>query len=286
MPVPATTASPKKQRDAQAQARRERVVGLISAADAAVRLGVQPPVVGRWARAGRLGQVVQGPYDRLYVHPAVVDALAQRLAAERETHAAAEGLPTLRQVATQLGVSVWVIERLTHRLHLQPLTGPRAWRYFNADHVDQLRKALAARSVDGLVNVLTAAQLVGLSRFTLLDYAQRGVLPTAARGRSNAPYFKLEDVTALIARRAAARAVPAGHVTQREACARLGVTRQRLSQLVKRGHLHPILALNGHRRFRLSELDAYRARNPRPVPCQGTTTKGRTMAHASGALAC
>ncbi|SDG95582.1 Helix-turn-helix domain-containing protein [Paraburkholderia phenazinium] len=379
MPVPATTAPPKKQRDAQE--RRERVVGLISAAEAAARLGVTSDTIGRLAGAGRLGEVVRGPHERLYFQPEAVDAHGQKrretldrqavdrakrdaleaarrlkidrrkreraailvrkaqaaaeraaaraaqqhvrdaardlgmgrktlqryldvgilrrvdtpdgpainredLAALKARNAATEGMLTRAQVATLLGVGVWTVERLPQRLNLRPLTGPRNWRYYSADDVARFREALAARSVDGLVNVLTAAQLVGLSRFTLLDYAQRGVLPPAARGRSNSPYFNPEDVTALIARRAAARAVPAGHVTQREACAHLGVSRQRLSQLVLRGHIRATVGLNGFRRFRIADLDAYRARNPRSVPCQGTTTKGRTMAPASGALAC
>lgn len=160
------------------------------------------------------------------------------------------------EAAAYLGCSIYAVDRLCRRYGVERTRSSRGYLYVKQAGLERILAQLDSIRNGVLLNERDAGARAGVSYATLRTIQARGELKPVIR-TPRARYFHPDDIDAM-----AARLNPVGHVPTAEACARLGLTRQRVSQLVIRKRLHPQTNPLGQRRFAVAELDAYAQQNP------------------------
>ncbi len=159
------------------------------------------------------------------------------------------------EAAAYLGCSIYAVGRLCRRYGVKRTRGPRGYNYVTRAGLAKIKAQLDLIRSGTLLAEREAAARAGVPYATLRTIQARGELTPALR-TPRARYFRPDDIDAMVA-----RLDPQGYVSTAQACAKLGLTRQRVSQLVLRGRLHPNINPRGQRRFAVVELDAYAAQD-------------------------
>lgn len=155
------------------------------------------------------------------------------------------------EAAAYLGCSIYAVDRLCRRYGVERTRGPRGYNYVTRIGLAKIRAQLDRIRSGTLLTEREAAARAGVSYATLRTIMARGELTPTLRA-PRARYFHPDAIDAMVA-----RLDPEGYVSTAQVCAKLGLTRQRVSQLVHRGRLHPDINPRGQRRFAVVELDAY-----------------------------
>ncbi|HDR9217462.1 TPA: helix-turn-helix domain-containing protein [Burkholderia vietnamiensis] len=172
---------------------------------------------------------------------------------------ALRGMLVRSEAATFLGCSLYAVDRLCRRHGVRRVRSSRGYLYVDRAGLQTIKDKLDTIESGTLLDEREAAERLGLSRATVRTLVHRGELKPALLVR-RARYFHprdLDDVHARLHREGYVSAIRAGE--------HLGVTRQRLSQLVLVGRLNPYVDPRGHRQFEVAELDAYRRDHPMQV---------------------
>jgi len=177
---------------------------------------------------------------------------------------ALQGMLVRSEAATFLGCSLYAVDRLCRRHGVHRVRSSRGYLYVDRAGLQTIKDKLDTIESGTLLDEREAAERLGLSRATVRTLVHRGELKPALLVR-RARYFHprdLDDVDARLHRE--------GYVSAIRAAGHLGVTRQRLSQLVRGGRLHPYIDPRGRRLFEVAELDAYRCEHPKQVARSST----------------
>ncbi|PRG26971.1 helix-turn-helix domain-containing protein [Burkholderia multivorans] len=177
---------------------------------------------------------------------------------------ALQGMLVRSEAATFLGCSLYAVDRLCRRHGVHRVRSSRGYLYVDRAGLQTIKDKLDTIESGTLLDEREAAERLGLSRATVRTLVHRGELKPALLVR-RARYFHprdLDDVDARLHRE--------GYVSAARAAGHLGVTRQRLSQLVRGGRLHPYIDPRGRRLFEVAELDAYRCEHPKQVARSST----------------
>lgn len=170
------------------------------------------------------------------------------------------GLLVRREAATFLGCSLYAVDRLCRRYDVHRIRSPRGYLYVDRAGLQKIKDQLDTIQGGSLLDERRAAERLGLSRAAVRTLVKRDVLKPAAQVR-RARYFHPGDLDDLDD-----RMHRDGYIIAARAHGHLGVTRQRLSQLVRQGRLSPYVDPRGRRLFEVAELDAYRRAHPKQVP--------------------
>ncbi|MBU7436054.1 MULTISPECIES: helix-turn-helix domain-containing protein [Burkholderiaceae] len=172
---------------------------------------------------------------------------------------ALQGMLVRSEAATFLGCSLYAVDRLCRRYGVRRVRSSRGYLYVDRAGLQTIKDKLDTIESGTLLDEREAAERLGLSQATVRTLVRRGELKPALLVR-RARYFHprdLDDVDARLHRE--------GYIIAARAAGHLGVTRQRLSQLVRGGRLHPYIDPRGRRLFEVAELDAYRREHPMQV---------------------
>ncbi|PQV53354.1 helix-turn-helix domain-containing protein [Paraburkholderia sp. BL21I4N1] len=175
-------------------------------------------------------------------------------------HDALHGMLIRGEAATFLGCSLYAVDRLCRRYDIQRIRSPRGYLYVDRAGLQKIKDQLDTIQRGSLLDECGAAERLGLSRATVRTLVKRGALKPAVLARRTR-YFRPRDLDDLDG-----RMQRDGYIIAARAAGHLGVTRQRLSQLVRGGRLHPYIDPRGRRLFEVAELDAYRREHPMQVP--------------------
>ncbi|MCW0163802.1 helix-turn-helix domain-containing protein [Burkholderia pseudomallei] len=196
---------------------------------------------------------------------------------------ALHGLLVRSEAAMFLGCSLYAVDRLCRRYDVHRIRSPRGYLYVDRAGLQNIKDQLDTIRGGSLLDERGAAERLGLSRAAVRTLVKRDVLKPAAQVRRTR-YFHPEDLDDLDD-----RMHRDGYISAARAPGHLGVTRQRLSQLVREGRLNPYINPRGRRLFEVAELDAYRREHPKHAPdtsptfdvkpCPGTSSSAVETCH-------